>query len=64
MSIEAGVSRLGEVVARDFPGLIDNIDQRDIPPGAADTQVNICCIILGELSVRLGYREVSFDTPL
>lgn len=55
---------MGEVAARDFPGLIDNIDQRDIPPGAADVQVNICCIVLGELSVRLGYREVSFDTPL
>lgn len=61
MSIEAGVSRQGEVIARDFPGLIDNIDQRDIPPGAADEQVNCCCIILGELSIRLGYKAVLFD---
>jgi len=61
MAIEAGSTGLGEVVARDFPGLIDNIDQRDIPPGATDDQVNACCIILGELSIRLGYREVVFD---
>jgi len=52
----------GQVVARDFPGLTTNVDQRDIPPGAADFQVNMCCIVLGELTMRLGYREVAFDT--
>jgi hypothetical protein len=61
MSVEAGVVSRGEVVCRDFPGLIDNVDPRDLPPGAADVQVNVCCILLGELQVRLGYREVSFD---
>ena len=61
MSVEMGISSRGDVVARDFVGLIDNVDQRDLPPGAADDQVNICCIVLGELSVRLGYREILFD---
>lgn len=45
----------------DFPGLIDNVDPRDIPPGAADDQVNACCIVVGELTIRAGYRQVAFD---
>lgn len=61
MSVEAGVVSHGDVVCRDFPGLIDNMDQRDLPPGAADVQINMCCIVLGELQCRLGYKEVSFD---
>lgn len=64
MSVEAGVVNRGEVVCRDFPGLIDNVDPRDLPPGAADVQINCCSILLGELQVRLGYAVVSFDTPL
>ena len=32
-----------------------------IPPGAAEDQVNCCSIISGELLVRLGFRQVSFD---
>jgi hypothetical protein len=47
--------------AADFAGLVTNADPRDIPPGAAQEQVNICCISPGELQVRLGYREVVFD---
>ena len=49
------------VELKDFPGLIDNVDPRDIPPGAADDQVNACSIVMGELTVRAGYREVLFD---
>ena len=49
------------VEMQDFPGLIDNMDPLQIPPGAADQQVNACCIVMGELQVRLGYREVQFD---
>lgn len=61
MSVESGIPNRGEVVARDFQGLVDNIDQRDIPPGAAEDQINACCILMGELSIRLGYRTVVFD---
>ena len=49
------------VEMRDFPGLMDNIDPEDIPPAAAEDQVNCCSIISGELLVRLGFRQVSFD---
>jgi hypothetical protein len=49
------------VEMRDFPGLMLNIDPRDLPPGAAQDQVNACCIVQGELQIRLGYREVKFD---
>lgn len=63
MSAEAGVVDRGEVICKDFPGLIDNVDPRDLPPGAADVQINCCCIVLGELQVRLGYREIAFDQP-
>lgn len=45
----------------DFPGMIDNMDKLDIPPGAADEQVNACCINVGELTVRMGMRAVTFE---
>lgn len=47
--------------AVDFPGLITDIDPRDLPAGAAEEQVNLACIRLGEMQVRGGLREVSFD---
>lgn len=46
----------------DFPGLLDSVDQRDLPPGGAEVQLNCCSVKIGELQVRLGMREVSFDT--
>ena len=49
------------VEMRDFPGLINTIDRRDLPPGASPDQTNMACIVQGEMSVRLGYREVAFD---
>ena len=45
----------------DFPGMIANMDPRDLPPGAAEDQVNVCCILVGELQVRLGLREPNFE---
>ena len=62
MSIQPGSPGNGQVVCKDFPGLIDNMDPRDLPPGAAEDQVNLACVLVGELTVRLGYKEVSFDT--
>ena len=49
------------VVAFDFPGLISNIDQRDLPPGAAEDQFNLTSIEIGEMQVRQGVREVIFE---
>lgn len=48
-------------VADDFPGLITNADSSDIPPGAAEVQVNIACIRFGEMQVRLGLRQITFE---
>lgn len=45
----------------DFPGLLTNVDPRDLPAGAAEEQLNATCVVIGELRVRLGVREVSFD---
>lgn len=50
------------VTITDFPGLVNNIDRRDIPPGAAEVQVNATCVKVGELQVRLGLRELTFDS--
>jgi hypothetical protein len=52
------------VTLADFPGLIDNVDQRDLPPGGAEVQVNATCIRLGELQIRRGLREVTFEADL
>lgn len=45
----------------DFPGIMGNSDPRDLPEGAADDQVNACSIVFGELTIRRGIREVTFD---
>jgi hypothetical protein len=50
-----------DVILSDFPGIFTDIDPRDLPPGAAEEQVNICSMVTGELRVRLGLQEVTFD---
>lgn len=46
----------------DFPGLSDvprsSVNQ---VPGTAESQVNTCSVIEGELLVRLGLKEVHFE---
>jgi len=49
------------VEIREWPGLITNVDPRDIPPGAAEIQVNATVVVPAELQVRLGLREVTFE---
>lgn len=49
------------VRATDFPGLVNNADARDLPPGTAELQVNLLSRIMGELTVRRGVREVTFE---
>jgi hypothetical protein len=56
--------RRGVIILEDFPGLMSNIDPFDSPPGAASIQVNACSILLGELRVRSGYRELKFESGL
>jgi len=45
----------------DFQGQVSNMDPVDIPVGAATKQVNVTCQIPGVLTVRGGYRKVTFD---
>lgn len=47
--------------ADDFPGIMTNVDPRDIPAGAAEIQFNLSSIFMGELTARQGLREVVFE---
>ena len=47
--------------ARDFAGMISNVDPLDLPPGAATEQVNLQCVKLGQMETRAGYLVVRFD---
>lgn len=51
-------------IINDFPGLIDNIDARDEPAGGADVQVNAASLKMGELQVRLGIKDVTFEADV
>lgn len=52
----------GPVVdARDFPGMMTNVDPLDIPEGAARVQVNLTSDRPGELAVRPGAKQVAFE---
>lgn len=44
-----------------FGGQVSNANPHDLPPGAAAVQVNLVCNVPGELSTRLGLREITFD---
>lgn len=46
---------------RDFPGLMLDADDRDIPPGAAPVQENFASEEAGLLKSALRYRLVTFD---
>lgn len=45
----------------DFPGMIDNMDRLDLPPGTANEQVNATCVAVGQMQVRRGMRQVTFE---
>ena len=45
----------------DFPGIKTDQDPRDLEPGTAEDQRNICSMLTGELRVRLGMIEVTFE---
>lgn len=45
----------------DFRGLVVNADPRDLPDGAATDQRNACCLTPGQLDVRGGIAEVTFE---
>lgn len=45
----------------DFPGLVEAVDPEDAPPGAGQDQNNLTCTKAGQLTVRSGFRAVSFE---
>ncbi len=49
------------VEIKDFSGLMTRADPDDLPPGAAQVQTNLTSSRPGELRVRPGLRQVSFD---
>jgi len=44
-----------------FRGLMTAIDLHDAPEGGAEEQVNITNVVVGELIVRYGMQQVSFE---
>jgi hypothetical protein len=63
MAVESSLAefRRRTVEFMDFPGMMQNVDPRDIPTGAAEDQINFCCILIGQLECRHGLREPNFE---
>jgi len=49
------------VECADFSGLVNLVDPRDLPAGAAEVQTNVQSNQPGQMTVRPGWRIVSFD---
>jgi len=47
-----------------WAGLVTNASPYAIPPGACVEQVNVQCLLPGELTVRRGLATVSFPAPV
>ena len=45
----------------DFGGLVTNVERHDARNGTSPEQINLCCIRVGELRVRAGWQEVTFE---
>jgi len=53
-----------EVSIKDFRGMGSNYDPKDLPPGLSKIQINVNGYRRGELQVRRGLREVTFETAV
>lgn len=51
-----------EVKIEDFQGMATNVDPTDLPPGLAAEQVNMTGVERGILTLRRGFRPLSFDS--
>jgi len=45
-----------------WAGLVTNASPYSIPPGAAVTQVNLQCLVPGQLNVRPGHTTMTFSS--
>lgn len=50
------------IVIGEWKGLVTNASPYSLPPTAAITQVNLQCLLPGELRTRSGLTSVSFTT--
>ena len=50
------------VEIHDFRGFSTHADPTDLEPGIAQIQINVNGLRRGELNVRRGLREITFDT--
>lgn len=50
------------IVINKWGGLATNVSPYALPPGAAVTQVNVQCLVPGQLTVRPGMASVSWTT--
>lgn len=46
---------------QDFSGRVSNLDPQDLPPGAAQSQVNVSTNVPGRLLPRLGIAPLEFS---
>ncbi len=49
------------VVIAEFPGLVREASQFQLPPGASPVQVNATSEGIAKLDIRAGYRELDFE---
>jgi len=50
------------IVIDKWAGLVTNVSPYTLPPGAAVTQVNLQCIVPGQINVRPGMATVSWSS--
>lgn len=50
------------IIIEKWGGLATNISPYAIPPGAAVTQVNLQCLVPGQLSVRAGVAAMTWSS--
>ncbi len=56
------VQSKGQEVQADFAGMVSNLDRHDLPGGASPEQVNATCVKEAQLTVRAGFRVVTFES--
>ena len=51
------------IVIDKWSGLVTNASPYSIPPGSTVQQVNLQCLVPGQLTVRPGMQSISFASP-
>lgn len=56
-----GIKADSQVLESSFVGMVSNLNKRDLRPGQSSLQVNVTAVRHGEMTVRRGLRELTFD---